>query len=88
MSIGVHPSQTAQAADEIKRQIDWLVRCADGGTAQFERCRKAANAFASVVYAFVEDSEGVGTDALREAWSAYMTQDSGNFASDPQPAHG
>lgn len=70
---------------EIDQRLDWLVRGADGAEALFERCRKAGNALAKVVYAYVEDPEGVGTDALRAAWNAYMTQDSGNFASDPTP---
>lgn len=73
------------AAEQIAQKVDWLVRSVHGSEAQFDRCRKAGTTLAAVVYAYVEDPEGVGTDALREAYNAFMTQDAGNFG--PPLAH-
>lgn len=78
-------SQLDQTKAEIDQRIDYLLRVSNGTQRQFDRCRKAANELAAVVYAFTEDPQGVGTDALREAWQTFMQQDAGNFSSDPEP---
>lgn len=73
------------AAENIREKVEFMVRVGHGTEAQFNRCRSAAGQLAGSVYAFVQDPDGVGTDALRAAWETYMQQDSGNFSSDPQP---
>lgn len=73
------------AADQIARNVDGLVKSVHGSQALFHRCRNAAGQLAGTVYAFVEDPESVGTDALRAAWQTYMQLDSGNFGYDPEP---
>jgi hypothetical protein len=77
---------TARVLREIDQRVDYLVRLLAETSSRYERCRSSANDLAAVVYAFAEDPEGVGTDALSAAWQTFMQQDSGNFSSEPEPA--
>lgn len=72
---------TAAATEqEITNKVDWIVRQRDDAQARLRAATEAGRALAAAVNEFVEDPEGVGTRALREAYGVFMARDAGNFA--------
>lgn len=67
------------AAREIEHGSQMLTSLVESNVGRAERAAQAGFDLAQEVYRFVQDPDGVGTEVLAMAYTAYMSLHSGNF---------
>jgi hypothetical protein len=63
----------------IEHEIDRMARVSEDYNRRFLKARSAGQDLASVVYEYLEDPDGVGTQKLRQERDKYLSRDAGNF---------
>lgn len=73
-------------SDAIEREIDYMERRRADAATRLVGASDAGSKLATAVYAFTEDPEGVGTDALATARKEFMCAQAGGFyVASPSP---
>jgi hypothetical protein len=92
MTMTAERNAEAQAVERdiatIDQALDHLRRVTADTRMRYGNARDAAADLAASVYYFLDDPEGVGTDALRKAVSRYGQQSAGNFTDSAREAVG
>lgn len=68
-----------QAARDIEHGVSMLTSLVESNVGRADRAAQAGFDLAQQVCSFVQDPEGVGTDALEAAYGKFMSLHSGNF---------
>jgi hypothetical protein len=68
------------AKGEADRATEMLVRFGEEEQGRHRRAATVGYTLAEAVAGYLEDPQGVGTDTLTEAYQAFMSQHSGDFA--------
>lgn len=83
---GVNQLAAKQVAEAAAGHIHHLERALCGVIASGLNAADAGAALAAEVYRYLADPEGVGTDALREAYDTFIAQHAANFTDSAREA--
>lgn len=76
----------ASRINVIDSELGWMSNVIRSKARRLECASQAGADLAAAVYQYIEDPEGVGTDALKTAYGDFMALHAGNFYKEPLPA--